>query len=334
MVSNRMTRLMTRREALQVVTSVAGGTLLIQLFPRMQAFAASASYAQQVGSPPVDHVAAFRAQLGSIPIQTQPLAANINLLSGPGGNVVVLDGNDGKLVVDTFVAPAWPKLKDTLNGMGKAPVKFVIDTHWHFDHTDNNEALHAAGATVLAHENTKKRMSEPHEAAVLGLKFPPSPAAALPQQTFKDSYKLQFNSESLTLTHIPPAHTDTDICVQYQNANVLHAGDLFFNGIYPYIDGSTGGSIGGMIAATDQLSALADNKTKIVPGHGPLGNKADLARFRDMLSTARDRVQKLKSSGKSIQDAVAAKPFTDLEPAWGKGFFNGDTFVQIVYVTL
>src|SRR5256885_2874980 len=271
MVSNRMTRLMTRREALQAVTSVAGGTLLIQLFPRMQAFAASASYAQQVGSPPADPVAAFRAQLGGIPIQTQPLAANINLLSGPGGNVVVLDGNDGKLLVDTFVAPAWPKLKDALNGIGKAPVKFVIDTHWHFDHTDNNGALHAAGATILAHENTKKRMSETHDLPVMGLHFEPSPPEALPGETFALGKRLKANGESLALQHFAPAHTDTDIYVLFEKANVIHMGDTFFNGFYPYIDSGTGGKISGMIAAADKALGLAAAVTKLIPGAGPMG---------------------------------------------------------------
>jgi glyoxylase-like metal-dependent hydrolase (beta-lactamase superfamily II) len=272
--------------------------------------------------------------MGSVPIQAQKLGDTLTLLSGPGGNVVALNGADGKVIVDTFVLPAWAKLKETLDSLSAAPLKFVINTHWHFDHTDNNAALHATGATVLAHENTKKRMSEAHDLQPLGLHFSPSPADALPQQTFRKSYKLQANDESLTVAHIPPAHTDTDVYVHYEKANVLHVGDVFFNGMYPFIDGSTGGSINGMIAGCSHLLALADKNSRIVPGHGPLGNKADLAKFRDMLSTARDRVKKLKSAGKSAQEAVAAKPFADLEPDWGKGLFNGDVFVQIVYLTI
>lgn len=333
MDSNRTMTFTTRREMLQVATGLAGGAVLSWLLPETLIRAANHGYVQQTGAV-TDAAAAFRAQLASRPIQAQKLADNLTLLSGPGGNVVVLDGPDGKLMVDTFVSPAWPKLKDALDGIGNAPVKYVIDTHWHFDHTDNNAELHAAGATVVAHENTKKRMSEPHELAVLGLKFPPSPAAALPQKTFRNSYRLQANGENLELSHVAPAHTDTDIYIHFQKANVLHAGDLFFNGLYPYIDGGTGGKIGGMIASADKILALADNHTKIIPGHGPLGNTSDLRGFRDMLSTARERVQQLKASGKSMQEAVAAKPFDDLEPAWGKGFFNGDTFVQIVYITL
>ncbi|MCU1338111.1 MAG: hypothetical protein JWO19_3692, partial [Bryobacterales bacterium] len=246
-------------------------------------------------------------------------------------------------VVDTFVAPAWPRLREALDGLGNAPVKYVIDTHWHFDHTDNNAPLHTAGATILAHENTKKRMSESHELPVLyrgpdgalaGLHFDPSPAEALPQRTFAAGYKLQANGETLALEHFAPAHTDSDIYVHFQRSNVISMGDTFFNGMYPYIDPGTGGKIIGMINAADKILSIADNYTKIVAGHGPLGNKADLTKSRDMLITSRDRVQKLKSAGKSAQEAVAEKPFADLDAVWGKGIINSDQFVQIVYLTL
>jgi cyclase len=273
----------------------------------------------------------------------QRLGEDVTMFSGPGGSVVVLNGPDGKFVVDTFVAPAWPRLKEALDGLGNAPVKCVIDTHWHFDHTDNNAPLRTAGATILAHENTKKRMSEPHDLPVLyrgpdgalaGLHFDPSPVEALPQQTFASSYKLQANGETLLLQHVPPAHTDTDIYIHFEKANVIQMGDLFFNWMYPYIDPSTGGTITGTIAAADKILSLAGNDTKIVAGHGPLGNKADLTKFLDMLVTSRDRVEKLKSAGKSAQEAVAEKPFADLDPVWGNGIINSEQWVQIVYLTL
>jgi glyoxylase-like metal-dependent hydrolase (beta-lactamase superfamily II) len=246
----------------------------------------------------------------------------------------VLNGPDGKIVVDTFLMPAWPKLKETLDGLGNAPLKTVIDTHWHVDHTDNNANLHAAGATVLAHENTKTRMAEPHDSALFGLHFPASPADALPQQTFSTSQKLQANGEIMMLQYFQPAHTDTDIYIHFQKANVIHMGDTFFNGFYPVIDASTGGKINGMILAADKILTLVDNNTKIVPGHGPLGNKADLTKFRDMLVVAHDRVQKLKTAGKSAGEIAASKPFADLDATWGKGFFNGDVFAQVVYSAL
>jgi glyoxylase-like metal-dependent hydrolase (beta-lactamase superfamily II) len=331
----------SRREMLRGSAALAGGAFLSPLFPAVFAHS-SVSDAQRAPSAAY-LLASMRAKFNAAPIQTQELADRLTMLSGPGGSVVALNGPDGKFVVDTFVAPAWPKLKEALAGLGNAPLKYVIDTHWHFDHTDNNAHLHAAGATVLAHENTKKRMSEPHDLPVLyrgadgalaGLHFDPSPADALPQQTFATSYQLRANGETLVLQHVAPAHTDSDIYVHFQNANVISMGDLFFNGMYPYIDPGTGGKIDGTIAAADRILSLADNDTRIVAGHGPLGNKTDLTKFRDMLIISRDRVQKLKSAGKSAQEAVAEKPFADLDPVWGKGIINGDQFVQVVYLVL
>lgn len=323
----------TRREMLRNSAGFAGSALLAQLFPAGLLSAGVPGLRQQGATAPTDRLTAMRAQMGAAPIQTQPLAENLTLLSGPGGNVVVLNGPDGKIVVDTFLLPAWPKLKETLDGLGNAPLKTVIDTHWHFDHTDNNGNLHAAGATVLAHENTKTRMAEPHDSALLGVHIPPSPADALPQQTFSASQKLEANGEIVMLQYFQPAHTDTDIYIHFQKANVIHMGDAFFNGVYPVIDSSTGGKVDGMLIAADKILALADNNTKIVPGHGPLGNKADLTKFRDMLVVARDRVQKLKTAGKSADEVVASKPLADLDPVWGH-MLSSDLFVQMIYSSL
>jgi glyoxylase-like metal-dependent hydrolase (beta-lactamase superfamily II) len=324
----------TRRELLRGSATLAGSAFLAQLFPGSLLRASVLGNAQQAPTPAADPVAAARARTGAVPIQSQKLTDNLALLSGPGGNVVVLNGPDGKFIVDTFASPASGKLKETLDGLGNAPLKFVIDTHWHFDHTDNNAALHSAGATILAHENTKKRMSAPQDIPILGLHFPPSPADALPQQTFAASHKLQANGDTLALQYFSPAHTDTDIYVHFERANVIHMGDTFFNGMYPFIDAGTDGKINGMIAAADKALALADDNTKIIPGHGALGNKADLTRYRDMLVTARDRIQKLKSAGKSAQEAAATKPLADLDATWAKGMLTSDLFVQVVYLTL
>ncbi len=324
-------------------TSLAGSALLTHFFSARVLGAPAAGYPQQAPSA-ADLLADMRARFNAAPLETQRLGEDITMLAGPGGTVVVLNGPDGKFVVDTFVAPAWPRLKKALDGLSNAPVKCVIDTHWHFDHTDNNAPLHAAGATVLAHENTKKRMSEPHDLPVLyrgpngalvDVHVPPSPVEALPQQTFRASYKLHANGETLALQHFAPAaHTDGDIYVHFEKANVIQMGDLFFNGIYPYIDPGTGGTITGTIAAVDKILSLASNDTKIVPGHGPLGNKADLTKFRDMLVTARDRVQKLKSAGKSALEAATEKPLADLDAVWGNGIISTDQFVQVVYRAL
>jgi len=325
-------KFVTRREMLRAAAALAGGALAARFFPAALVHAAKPGFPQQAAAG--DPVAAMRAQFGGMPIQAQPLTDSITMLSGPGGNVVVLNGADGKLMGDTFVQPAWPHLTDALNAIGKAPVKTAIDTHWHFDHSDNNASLRAAGATLVAHVNTKKRMSETHTLAVLNLTFPPSPANALPQQTFQQSHKITMNGETVSLVHIPPAHTDSDIYIHFEKANVIQAGDVFFNGMFPYIDDGTGGSVSGMIGAATKLLAVADNNTKIVPGHGPLGNKADLMKFRDMLTTVRGRLQKLKSAGKTMDEAVAAKPLDDLDPVWGNGLFKGAAFIQIAYPAL
>jgi cyclase len=323
----------TRREMLRGSAAIAGSAFLAQLFPGSLLRAAATGRGLQTASP-TDRAAAYRAQVGATPIQSQKLSENLTLLSGPGGNVVVLTGPDGKFIVDNFLSPAWPKLKEILSSISNVPVKYVIDTHWHFDHTDNNAALHAAGATVLAHENTKKRMSEVQDIPILGIHFDPSPADALPQQTFTSSYKLQANGETLNLQYLAPAHTDSDIYVHFEKANVIHMGDTFFNRAYPFVDPGSSGKVKGMIAAADRILAIANNDTKIVPGHGPLGTKADLTSTRDMLLTAVSRVEKLKSEGKSWQEAAAAKPLADLDATWAKGFVTSDLFVQIIYMTL
>lgn len=333
MDSGNIVKRATRREILRATASLAGGWALGHVFPAGVA-GATPEFARQGNAAPGDPLAAARARFEKVPIESAKLSENLTLLRGPGGNVVVLNGADGKLLVDTFTQLAWDRFKKTLDDLSKAPIKLAIDSHWHWDHTDNNANVRDAGATLIAHENTLKRLNETHDLDVIGLHFDPSPANALPQKTFKESYQMNFSGEHVALGHLAPAHTDSDIYIHFQKANVLHMGDVFFNGIYCYIDKGTNGSIGGMIAGASKMLAMVDNETKIVPGHGPLGHKSDLKMFRDMLVTARARVQKLKSSGKSLEEAVAAKPLSDLDPVWGNGVLNGDAFVHVVYTTL
>jgi cyclase len=319
---------MTRREWLQRAGTLAGGGLLTRV-TSSELFAAAPQ-----GKTTVDAVAASRARMGAIPIESVPLTDNLTLLSGPGGNVAVLNGPDGKLLVDTFVAPAWPQLRQHLDGLGGAPLNHAINTHWHFDHTDNNAHVREAGAVILAHENTKKRLSEPHDLVPLGMHFDPSPANALPQKTFRTAEVLHFNGETLTLGYIPPAHTDSDIFIHFEQANVVHAGDVFFNSYYPFIDKSTNGTVHGMIRGATKLIAIADAKTRIIPGHGPLGDRASLARFRDMLAEIDDNVRRQKAAGKSVEEVVASKPSARFDAYWGKGLNSPDFFVELVYNTL
>jgi glyoxylase-like metal-dependent hydrolase (beta-lactamase superfamily II) len=333
MDSHNIVNRTTRRQILQGAGALVGGWALSDIFPKALAGAIPRA-AQQSGATAADALAAARARFGKVPIESTKLSENLTLLRGPGGNVVVLTGKDGKLLVDTFTQMAWDRFKNALDEISKAPVKLAIDSHWHWDHTDNNANVRAAGATLIAHENTLNRLKETHDLDVIGLHFDPSPENALPQRTFKESYQLNFSGEHVALGHLAPAHTDSDIYIHFQKANVLHMGDVFFNGIYCYIDKETKGSIAGMIAGTTKMLAMVDNETKIVPGHGPLGNKEDLRKFRDMMITARARVQKLKSSGKSLEETVAAKPLADLDPVWGKGVLSSDSFVHVIYTTL
>ena len=333
MDTDNIARRVTRREILRTTGALAGGWALSHVFPKSLA-SATPRFEQQGSAAAADALAAARTRFGKVPIESAKLSENLTLLRGPGGNVVVLNGKDGKLLVDTFTQLAWDRFKKALDEISNAPVKLAIDSHWHWDHTDNNVNVRGTGATLIAHENTLKRLKETHDLDVIGLHFDPSPENALPQRTFKESYQLNFSGEHVALGHFAPAHTDSDIYIHFQKANVLHMGDVFFNGIYCYIDRETKGSIGGMIAGATKMLAMVDNNTKIVPGHGPLGNKADLRKFRDMLVTARVRVQKLKSSGKSLEEAIAAKPLTDLDPDWSKGVLSSDAFVHVVYTTL
>lgn len=324
----------TRREMLQVAAALAGGGLLTGLVPESLPAKRRVASAKQSNSIPIDRIAQMRAQAGNANLQTLKLRDGIYMISGAGGNMVALDGPDGKVLVDSSFSSVAAKLRQVLESLSNAPLKVLVNTHWHFDHTDGNAPIHDAGALIVAHENTRKRLSTPQYMAALDMHFPPSPAGALPQLTFKDGFQLFFNNEELALGYIPPAHTDTDIYIHYLKGNVLHMGDIWFNGFYPFIDASTGGNINGMIAAASSALNLADNETKIIPGHGPLGDKAGLTKYRDMLATIRDRVQALKSSGKSVQEAVGAKPTADLDPFWGHGFVSPDLFVKLVYTTL
>jgi len=274
----------------------------------------------------------MRNQIGAQPLVTTKLNERMVLLSGPGGNVVVHHGPAGMIVVDGFVKPAWPKLKAALAAIGAMPLKSLIDTHWHFDHADNNSHFRDEGAGVIAHENTKRRLMQSHD--VRGLHFDPVADDALPTQTFTAGLTLNFNGEQIDLRHVAPAHTDTDTFVRFPKADVLHMGDIFFNGNFPFVDVWSGGNLEGVIGAANLVLGMVDDKTKIVPGHGPVAGKADLAAYRDMLVTVRDAVVLLVKAGKSMEEAKAAKPLAALEAKWGGGFIKTDTMVELAWRSL
>jgi glyoxylase-like metal-dependent hydrolase (beta-lactamase superfamily II) len=282
-----------------------------------------------------DRVLQGRTAAQTTPITTTRLYDNVYLLRNDvGGNIALQTGPEGNILVDSSFSTAAPKVLQAIAGVSHDAPDALINTHWHYDHTDGNEALHAAGFSIFAHRKTRERMSIPQPIPYFHLVMPPSPTAALPTITFDDSMHAWHNGDSLDLVHFNPAHTDTDIYIHFHNANVLHVGDIWFNNRYPFIDEATGGTINGMIEGAERALTVADKDTKIIPGHGPVGSRPELEKYRDMLKASRDRVAALKRSGASEQETIAKKPLAETDPVWGMGFMNGDAFTGIIYRTL
>ena len=318
---------MSRRHFLASI-GVAGAAGL--LAPRdLFAWTQAGSIAETVSTAGL--VEKARKEAANATVTVQQLRGNVSVLMGAGGNIAVLTGPDGKLLIDAGYAGARPKIAEALAGISSDPIKHLINTHWHFDHTDGNEWLHAAGAKIIAQENTRKHLSADTRVAGWAFTFTASPAGAIPSDVFTSERTLEINSEQLTLKHYAPAHTDSDIYVHFTNADILHVADTFWNGYYPFIDYSTGGSIDGMIRATEQnLSRITDNMI-VIPGHGPIATKSDLRVYRDMLVTVRDKVAGLKKQGRSLDEVVAAKPTADYDAKWGGGFMSPKMFSGLVF---
>jgi glyoxylase-like metal-dependent hydrolase (beta-lactamase superfamily II) len=264
-------------------------------------------------------------------IDVHPLRRNISVLEGSGGNIAVLTGKDGKLLIDAGFTVSKPRITPALGSLSADPITQLINTHWHFDHTDGNAWLRAAGAAITAHENTKKHLATSTRVDGWSYTFPPSPAAALPTTTFRNAHRLHHNDTAFTLQYYGPAHTDSDISVVFEEADVIHVGDTWWNGFYPFIDYSTGGSIDGMIRATKRNLSVVTDQTIIIPGHGPVGNKAGLAEYYDMLVAIRGNVSTLKSQGKSLEESIAAKPTAAYDAKWGQFLMTPAIFTQLVY---
>ncbi len=270
----------------------------------------------------------------NVQIEVVDVAEGVYMLLGSGGNIGVSAGDDGVFVIDDQYAPLTEKILAAIATVSDKPVRFVVNTHWHGDHTGGNENMGAAGAIIVAHENVRVRMSAEQFLEAFNNRVPPAPEAARPVITFTDAMTFHWNDDELHVFHVDPAHTDGDAIIHFKGANAVHMGDTYFSGMYPFIDVSTGGSIDGMIAAADEVLARIDDATKIIPGHGPLSNKAELRAYHDMLATVRDRVHKLISEGKSQEEVVAAKPTSDLDAEWGGGFMQPDVWVGIVYASM
>jgi glyoxylase-like metal-dependent hydrolase (beta-lactamase superfamily II) len=264
-------------------------------------------------------------------ITVQALRRNISVLLGPGGNIAVLTGPDGKLLVDAEVVTARSNVAAALAGINVDPVKQLINTHWHFDHTGGNDWMHQAGASILAHENTRKRLSADTRVEGWVYTFPAAPAGAIPATVFQDEHTVRANGSTLALKYYGPAHTDSDIFVHFTEADVLHTGDTFWNRNYPFVDYSTGGSIDGQIRAAEANVAKVSATTIVIPGHGAVAGKADLTLFRDVLVEAREKVAKLKKLGRTLEEVIAAKPTARYDAEWGQSFQSPKSFLGWVY---
>ncbi len=276
-------------------------------------------------------VIVIRKAAAAAKINVTKLRRNVSVLEGSGGNIAVLTGSDGKLLVDAGITASRPQITEALAGLSDDPVKHLINSHWHFDHTDGNEWLHSIGAEITAHENTRKHLSVTTRVEDWNFTFPSAPPGALPTKLFESEQTLHLNSSTLALKKYSPAHTDSDISVYFTEADVIHVADTFWNGHFPFIDYSTGGSIDGMIRAAEANVAKVTDKTIVIPGHGPIGDKSQLTQFRDMLLSIREKVSALKKEGKSRDEVVATKPTADYDAKWGGFVIDGDFFTRLVY---
>jgi glyoxylase-like metal-dependent hydrolase (beta-lactamase superfamily II) len=234
-------------------------------------------------------------------------------------------------MIDDQFAPLTGKILEAVATLTDKPVQFLVNTHWHFDHTGGNENFGKEGAVIVAHENVRKLMSAEQVMEAFGQTVPPAPPDALPVITFTDSMTFHWNDDEVKVVHVPPAHTDGDSFVHFVNDNVIHAGDLYFNGMYPFIDAEHGGSIDGMIAGTTRILRLADDDTRIIPGHGEVSGVRELRTYREMLRTVRDSIALQIKEGKSREEIIAAKPTAQFDEAWGGGFLQPDQWVGIVF---
>jgi glyoxylase-like metal-dependent hydrolase (beta-lactamase superfamily II) len=284
-----------------------------------------------------DIVDTIRDAAAKVPLQLHKLRGNVTIIEGSGGNIAVLTGGDGKVFVDAGITATRPRILDAVNSLSRDPIKHLINTHWHFDHTDGNQWLNEQGAAILAHENTHKHLLSAQRVEDWEYNFPSPPLAAVPTEVFSSEKTVSLNRTMLHLKYYGPAHTDSDISVTFSEANIFHCGDTYWNGFYPFIDYSTGGSIGGMIKATDANIAAVDNQTIVIAGHNmpdrasPVSSKAGLTSYRDMLVAIRGNVAKLKEQGRSLDETIAAKPTATFDAKWGQFLITPALFTKLVY---
>lgn len=267
----------------------------------------------------------------TIQVKTIPITTNVYMLQGAGGNIGVSVGSDAVFVIDDQFAPLTKKILAAIAELTPNPVRFVVNTHWHSDHTGGNENLGQAGAIIYAHENVRRRMTAGQFIDALNSRVEPAPPGALPVVTFKDAVTFHINGDSVTTVHVAPAHTDGDVIIHFTKANVIHMGDTFHNAGLPFVDLSSGGSIHGIIAAADKVLAMSNAQTRIIPGHGPLADRARLKMYRDMVVALRDRVRTLISTGKTADQVVEL----NIGAPYAKDFPGGhERFVRLAHQEL
>ncbi|MGA3024924.1 MAG: MBL fold metallo-hydrolase [Bryobacteraceae bacterium] len=264
-------------------------------------------------------------------LELHPLGDKLTLLTGAGGNIAILQAEDGLLLIDSGFPQTAEAVDNRARSVGPPNIRVLINTHFHFDHVGGNERLGREGVRIIAHENVLKRLSTPQKNVFLNREFPAMAPEGRPAETFSSGGELRHGSERVLYRHVPPAHTDGDSTIHFQNNNIYHAGDLLFNGMYPFIDYSAGGSIEGMVAAADQIIDAVDGKTQIIPGHGPMAVRDDVRAFRAMLASVNEQVTGLLHAGKTLEQAQAAEPTKAWDEKWGKGFLKGADFVRMLY---
>ena len=267
--------------------------------------------------------------MSKVEIKTQQLAPGVAVLFGAGGNIGVSYGEDGTVLIDDQFAPLTGKIQKAVADLGATPVKFLINTHWHFDHSGGNENLGKAGAIIMAHDNVRVRMTA--GATVAGNAVPPAAKAALPVITYADGLKLHLNGEEVRVIHMSAGHTDGDSIIHWTKSNVIHMGDLFMFGVsFPFVDVGSGGDVRGFVAAADKALAIANDQTKIIPGHGPVATKADLQNHRNMVAGVIAKVEEGIKASKTLDQIKASRP-ADGYGVKADGFITADRFVETVY---
>jgi glyoxylase-like metal-dependent hydrolase (beta-lactamase superfamily II) len=285
------------------------------------------AYAEALGI-----VETIKAAAAKAPITVHRLRGGVVVLEGSGGNVAALTGRDGKVLADAGIAVSRPQMAAALADLGPEPLTHLINTHWHFDHASGNAWLCDLGPTIVAHENTLKHLATMQRVEDWDYDFQPLPEGALPTELFATERTLKLNDATLALDYYGPAHTDSDISVRFVEADVLHAADTYWNGVYPFIDYSTGGSIDGSIRAAEANLAATTDSTIVIPGHGPpVSDRAGLQAFRDMLVAVRESVARLKAQGRSLEETVAARPTAAFDARWGQFVITPALFTRLVY---